>query len=242
MRDDGDDTMPPALAEGLPLPAVLEKHFARVREWQRTREGVEARARWERAKLAKARAEREELCALRGVPEDIDVRRWALEPHPSGGLFDALREAVAWQREQSEQTGGSVPVVRFLVGAPGTGKTSALAWLVATWPRRARYVTADELCRSPDPAWSDAASVSLLALDELGIESHPDRVTELLLRRWSRGGLTVCGTNLSLREIQARYAQTAGARLLDRLRSQHARGLRPSVVASWGSLRAGGEQ
>ena len=32
--------------------------------------------------------------------------------------------------------------------------------------------------------------MSLLALDELGIEAHPDRVTELLLRRWSKGLLT----------------------------------------------------
>lgn len=234
---EADDSLPPAIGEGLPLPSVLERHFAKVRAWQQSPEGRRERERFERARLAKARAERDEFCTLRGVPDDVEVRRWALEPHPSGPLFDAIREAIEWQRAQQEERGGLVPVVRFLLGSPGTGKTSALSWAVATWPRRARYVTADELCRAADGAWSEAAAVSLLALDELGIEAHPDRVTELLLRRWSKGLLTLCGSNLALDELARRYTTTAGSRLLDRLRSQHERGLRPSVVATWGSMR-----
>jgi len=232
-----DDSLPPALSEGLPLPEVLERHFARVRAWQKSPDGIKARARFERERLAKTRAERDEFCTLRGVPDDVDVRRWALDPHPSGPLFDAIREAISWQRAQQERCGGLVPVVRFLLGSPGTGKSSALAWAVATWQKRARYVTADDLCRAADGAWSEAAAVSLLALDELGIEAHPDRVTELLLKRWSRGSLTLCGSNLTLEELARRYTTTAGSRLLDRLRSQHERGLRPSVVATWGSMR-----
>lgn len=233
-----DDSLPPSL-EGALLPKVLERHFAKVREWQKSPEGRKALARWERDKLARQRAEREEFCALRGVPDDVEVRRWALEPHPHGPLFDAIREAIQWQRAQQESRGGLVPVVRLLIGPPGTGKTSAVGWAVTTWPKRARYITADELCRAKEDSWNDAGDVSLLALDELGIEAHPDRVTELLLRRWSKGRLTLCATNLTLGEFTVRYTSTAGSRLLDRLRDQHARGLRPSVVVTWGSLRGG---
>lgn len=237
---DVDDSLPPPIGAELPaLIATIKRTCAKSLAWQKTPEGQRERARFERKQLEKQRAERDEFCTLRGVPDDVEVRRWALEPHPSGPLFDAVREAIAWQREQQERLGGLVPVVRFLLGSPGTGKSSALSWAVSTWPKRARYVTADELCRAADGAWNEAASVSLLALDELGIEAHPDRVTELLLRRWAKGLLTLCGSNLELNELAARYTTTAGSRLLDRLRSQHERGLRPSVVATWSSLRGG---
>jgi hypothetical protein len=116
-----DDSLPPALSEGMPLPEVLERHFAKVRAWQKTPEGIKARARWERSKLEKQRAELEEFCALRGVPDDVEIRRWAMEPHPSGPLFDAVREAIAWQREQQDSRGGSVRTTRLLFGQPGSG-------------------------------------------------------------------------------------------------------------------------
>lgn len=228
-----------SIGEG--LVEVVQRHCARVRAWQQTPEGRAARARWEREQLARARAERAELCTLRGVPEDVEVRRWALDPHPSGELFDAIREAIAWQREREEQRGGRVPVLRILAGTTGTGKTSALAWGVATWPRRARYVTADALCSSKtDEPWREARDASLLALDELGIEAHPDRVTELLLARWSAGRLTLCGTNLTSSEIITRYMARAGERLLDRLRAQKASGLRAFVAAHGASFRGAG--
>ena len=223
------------------LVEVVQRHCARVRAWQQTPEGRAARARWEREQLARARAERADLCTLRGVPEDVEVRRWALDPHPSGELFEAVREAIAWQREREEQSGGRVPALRILAGTTGTGKTCALAWGVATWPRRARYVTADVLCSSKtDEPWREARDASLLALDELGIEAHPDRVTELLLARWSAGRLTLCGTNLTANEVRERYLRRAGERLFDRLREQRARGLRAFVVATWASYRGAG--
>ena len=223
------------------LVARVTRHLAKVRAWQQTPEGRRARARWEREQLAKAREEREQLCTLRGVPDDVEVRRWALDAHAGGPLFDAVREAVAWQRERQESAGGKVPVLRFFSGAPGTGKSSALAWGVATWPKRARYVTADALCRTRgDEPWQEAREVALLALDELGVEAHPERITELLLARWSAGRLTLCGTNLGLDELIERYLRGAGARLFDRLQHQRAWGLRAFVPVSWGSYRGRG--
>lgn len=235
---DIDDSLPPALSEGTPLPEVLERHFARVRAWQKTPEGAAARARWEREKIARARAEREELAAIRGIPGDLEVRRWALEAHPSGPLFTAVREAIDWRRDRSAAEGGDVAAIRVLIGPPGTGKTSALAWAAATWERRALYRTADAIARSKDEsAFEDAARVSLLVLDELGIEAYPDRVTELLLARWTRGGLTLCASNLSFPEFEARYLTGAGQRLADRLRQQKRWGLRTFVKANWSSYR-----
>lgn len=234
-----DDSLPPALSEGMPLPAVLERHFAKVRAWQQTPEGVSARARWEREKLARASAEREELCALRGVPADHEVRRYARDPHPTGALFDAIRESVQWQREQQEQRGGRVPALRVLIGPPGTGKSCALAWACASWPKRARYRTADALSslKKQDAEWREATSVSLLCVDELGIEPYPEVLVELLLSRWTAGLATFAASNLSVDDFIARYFARAGERLADRLTQQRARGLRTFVKATWASYR-----
>jgi len=236
---DADDSLPPAIGEGMPLPAVLERHFAKVRAWQKTPEGAKARAKWERDKLAKARAEREELCELRGIPADHEVRSYALDPHPTGELFEAIREAIAWQREQQERRGGLVPAMRVLVGPPGTGKTCALAWACASWPKRALYRTADALStlKKQDAEWREAVNASLLVVDELGIEAYPEVLVELLLARWTAGALTLCASNLSVDEFIARYFARAGERLADRLTQQRARGLRTFVKATWASYR-----
>lgn len=239
MTQDADDSLPPALSEGMPLPAVLERHFAKVRAWQQTPEGAKARARWERDKLAQARAEREELCALRGIPSDFEVRKYALDAHPTGSLFDAIREAIQWQREQQEHRGGRVPAMRVLVGPPGTGKTCALAWACGSWPKRALYRTADALStlKKQDAEWKEVVNVSLLVVDELGIEAYPEVLVELLLARWTAGALTLAASNLSVDEFIARYFARAGERLADRLTQQRARGLRAFVKATWASYR-----
>lgn len=234
-----DDSLPPAIGEGLPLPSVLERHFAKVRAWQQTPEGQRTRRRWEQEKLEKQQAEREELCALRGVPLDHEVRRYALDTHPHGELFAAIREAIAWQREQQERSGGRVPALRVLVGPPGTGKTCAIAWACASWPKRALYRTADALSslKKTDAEWREAVNVSLLVIDELGIESYPDVLVELLLARWTAGALTLCASNLSVEDFIARYFARAGERLADRLTQQRSRGLRTFVKATWASYR-----
>lgn len=239
MSNDADDSLPPAIGEGMPLPAVLERHFAKVRAWQKTPEGAKARAKWERDKLAQARAEREELCEMRGIPADHEVRRYALDAHPTGELFEAIREAIRWQREQQEHRGGLVPAMRVLVGPPGTGKTCALAWACASWQKRALYRTADALStlKKQDAEWKEAVNVSLLVIDELGIEAYPEVLVELLLARWTAGSLTLCASNLSVDDFIVRYFARAGERLADRLTQQRSRGLRTFVKATWASYR-----
>lgn len=233
-----DETIPP-LGDAEQIRATLERHFAKVRAWQKTPDGARARAKWEKNKLAKARAERQELCEIRGIPTDHEVRRYALDAHPDGALFEAIREAIGWQREQQERTGGRVPAMRALVGPPGTGKTCALAWACASWQRRALYRTADTLCvlKKGDAEWREVVSASLLCIDELGIEAYPEVLVELLLQRWTAGLLTLTASNLSVDEFVARYLRRAGERLADRLTQQRARGLRTFVKATWASHR-----
>jgi hypothetical protein len=217
---------------------AVKAHMDWLRKFQQSPEGIRARKRFDAEQLEKQRAAREEICDLRGVPDDIEVRRWALSTHPTGPLFDAVSMAIRWKQDRESELGGAVPAMRFLIGAPGTGKTSALAWAAVSWPKRALYVTADVLSRSKDEAtWRDATNVSLLVLDELGIETTADRTTELMLQRWSKGKLTLCGTNLTPQEIIARYMTSAGGRLLDRLAHQRANGLPGYAVADWVSHR-----
>lgn len=221
---------------------AMKRTFARMRQWQNTDAGRRARAKFEREHLERKREELAELATLRGIPVDSDVRRLALSAHPTGELFDAAREAIGWQREEQERRGGSVAVIRIFTGPPGTGKTSALAWVCATWPKRARYQTADAVCeiKRTDPSWKDLAGVSMLALDELGIEAYPDAIVELLLARWSAGLMTLCGTNFTLDMCLERYFKRAGERLADRLKEQRARGLRTFVSATCASYRGKG--
>lgn len=217
----------------------MRRVFERIRAWQRTPDGLRARAKFERDRLAQQRAEREELATLRGVPADHEIRRLALDAHPTGDLFDAVREAIAWQRDEQARQGGRVPAMRVLAGPPGTGKSCALAWACASWPKRALYRTADSLAslKKQDAEWREVANVSLLVVDELGIEAYPDVLVELLLARWTSGLLTLCASNLSVDDFVARYFARAGERLADRLTQQRARGLRTFVKATWASYR-----
>jgi DNA replication protein DnaC len=80
-------------------------------------------------------------------------------------------------------------------------------------------------------------SVSLLCIDELGIEAYPEVLVELMLQRWTAGLLTLSASNLSVEEFIARYLSRAGERLADRLTQQRHRGLRTFVKATWASYR-----
>ena len=234
-----DDRVDP-ICDALESVEAMRRAFERIRAWQQTPEGVRARARFERDRLARQQAERESIAALRGIPADHEIRRFALEEHPEGELFDAIREAIAWQRQEQERQGGRVPAMRVLVGPHGTGKSCAIAWACSTWPKRALYRTADSLAslKKQDAEWRDVAHVSLLVVDELGIEPYPDVLVELLLARWTSGLLTLCASNLSVSEFVARYFARAGERLADRLTQQKSRGLRTFVKATRSSYRS----
>lgn len=231
------DELPPDLG-GANAIAAIERATEAMRRWQKTPAGQRAMKKHERELLEQRRVARQELCNIRGIPLDMAVRRWAYDTHPTGPLFKAVNEAIRWKLDREKELRGPTPAMRFLVGAPGTGKTSALAWAVAEWERSALYVTADVLCRNKDEsAWRSAGTVSLLVLDELGVEPHADRITELMLKRYNDGQLTLCGSNLTWGDLMDRYMSGTGARLLDRMAQQKSMGLAPRVKAEGESYR-----
>jgi DNA replication protein DnaC len=116
--------------------------------------------------------------------------------------------------------------LRFLMlgGKKGTGKTFAIAH--AIWTNGGRYVDAQQLVAAgtfDGSTWTDLASTSLLALDELGAE-HPNPAFEanlyaLLDRRYRTGKRTLIATNLNATDFKARYCENGLDRLIDRLKT-----------------------
>lgn len=234
------------MAEPKVLDEVMGEAFAKLRAAQDSPAG---RAHMEHAaRLAEARRLRDlrELAEIRGVIADADVRAFAFDPHLSGYFPEAVRRATAWRRERMRAARGEhVPVVVFLSGPPGLGKSVALCHRVVQAERSAWYVTAAELATTvrnghsdPEARWRRWERCDVLAVDEAGLEANPEALTGLLLARWSNGGETYVGTNLARRDVAARYFDGAnGPRLVDRLTLQQRRGLAWCVTATGKSLR-----
>lgn len=118
----------------------------------------------------------------------------------------------------------------LLYGGSGLGKTYLLSCIAA----RARERGHDAFCVTAFSALSmlrsayfsrsdEAASLfdaELLLLDDLGMEPLMENITieqiyNLLNERRKRGLSTVISTNLSIRELKARYTERVSSRLLD---------------------------
>lgn len=214
----------------------------------------EARLAAER-RLAEARARRSlrALADARDLPADDLLRAVALDPDPQEtAALRLAREVDAWRGRRR------LGVLRVVAGAPGCGKSVALAWC-CLWdrPYEAREREALWLHASTITArtgWSESAAqwerwqrVPLLALDDIGVETCATEVVQgLLLARWDAGLVTIASTNLGWAEWRARYlGGSAGDRLSDRLRGAqghdgHDSGLRAYVRADGHSLRGPG--
>lgn len=169
------------------------------------------------------------------VPEDEDLRAVALAPNPpETPALEAFRAAVAWCAGQRR---GLVAVVS---GARGTGKSSAMAWVLLHGEASALYVLAPELLAVPQNGFSENAhrwerwrSVPLLAIDDLGTETgDTEIITSLLWQRYERGRRTLLTTNLSREQLVARYFHgETGSRLADRLINAQGRAVGRKVGA-----------
>ncbi len=260
MSDHDYRARPRHLFHGERSPEEIAAHFAELGERVRARisrdeaeraaflatpEGQESEAR----KLAAA--ERARLFALRaraekaGCPEGADVRGAAFALDTTGPAIDAVLEAIEWARGPGRESYGRQPAVRALLGERGVGKTVALTYALTRTHRSGYYVTADEITRTHRAmhdnrfAWAQWTRCDLLAVDEAGLEEKPEVVSHLLLDRWASGGITLIAGNISRPAFIARYlGGELGPRLLDRLGSQHAGGLVPSVVFTEPSRRA----
>lgn len=217
----------------------------RMSDWQQTPEGRETIAREERARERRRLDELNALADLCGAPAQREVRAAALAPHPVGPFIDAAREVFTYARGKAPAHRGKTPAFRVLLSAPGVGKSVALTFAIVNAPRGAAYATAAEIARTHRAmhdnrgAWQRWVNVDLLCIDELGVEEKPEVVSELLLDRWTAGGLTLCAGNIGSKQLAARYfGGELGARLKDRLNDQVANGLSVLVQRDDESRRA----
>lgn len=226
------------------IPA-MERAFAKMLEWQKTPEGIEARAKFEAKQEQKRRAELDELCSIRNVPADIRTRPLALSPWESMTTLAALAvyEAVDWRNRHSSKT-HKLGATRFLIGSPGIGKTVAFAHAVAHSQLPAQFVLANDLepkaLQRNEELERRVQNVDLLAIDELGAERSSDDIILLVQRRHDNGKLTLLASNLGARDVMDRYLGSAhGQRLSDRLKRQFSEGLKAMCTLAEKSLRHG---
>lgn len=182
--------------------------MARLGVWEASPEGVAFLAKARLADLAdveQAHVERRKiLLAEASIPE----RYWFMavaEPHETEAV-KALRAEI----------GGLV----VLSGAPGCGKTAAVAW----WLSRvagSKFITAAKLSRISK--WGDEVKALLkasrLAIDDLGVEFADEKgffvslLDDVINERYSRQRPTVITTNMQAAVFSGRYK----GRIVDRV-------------------------
>jgi hypothetical protein len=207
------------------------KNHLRREAWARTPEGqAHLRAEEERRQAERresdARSRRYQLtgrCAAREIPAEVGVRAIVFDdaPHETDALR-LYRTALVWRTSNSRQDVGTAGLVRVVAGPPGTGKSCALAWVVARHRDDALFATAAKIAATPrngwsanEEAWQRWLSVDLLAIDEAGCEKGDgSAVAFILAERYNAGLATLVACNLAIRDFHARYPDE---RLADRL-------------------------
>lgn len=166
-------------------------------------------------------------------PSERNVRVAAFAHDIAGPVIDSVIEVVEWARGGAHVGYGRQPALRALLAERGVGKTVAMVYVLTRLHRTGLYVTAAELARTHRAmhdnraAWASWLRADVLCIDEAGNEEKPDVVAELLLDRWSNGGITFVAGNVVRQVFVKRYLSgELGLRLRDRLGEQHAAGLR----------------
>lgn len=213
--------------------------FARMEREERERAAFLATPEGQAAE--RERMEREERQRINSLayradqancPSERDVRVAAFAHEVTGPVIDSVLEAVEWARGEKHEGYGRQPALRALLAERGVGKTVAMVYALTRLHRTGQYVTAAELSRTHRAmhdnraAWASWLRADVLCVDEAGNEEKPDVVAELMLDRWSGGGITFVAGNIARQVFVKRYLSgELGLRLRDRLGAQHAAGL-----------------
>ena len=198
--------------------------FARMQSWQQSAEGVAFAARASSIEADRERALRIRLADDRETPGNPQVRAVSLLRSPENRpAIQSVRTVLAWRH-----FGDVLRSLAFvLVGTPGNGKTSALAWAVTWHERPALYTLARVVGATINNGYSDNTAAlkrwskcDLLAIDELGHEESPEhsaRIAALIAERYDAGRVTLCAGNVSSAWFAERYGNE---RLISRLRNE----------------------
>lgn len=195
---------------------------------QRERELQRARRREENAALVALTRVMNE----RGIPNHHDLRAlcalptlWAQAANVPA--MRAIAEAEGWMHARGDQS----PFVLVLSGAPGCGKSCALARWIARSDESAVFVRSTTIASTPRNDWSENreqwdrwSKTKRLAIDEFGLEesrSIGTRLNALLCERHDNGNATIIATNL---DEQAVVDALFDARLASRVLGEQGRG------------------
>jgi DNA replication protein DnaC len=210
----------------------------RVREWLEE----QARSAKPRAVLARP-PDRRQLLAQAGVPERLrGVTLASLQTPMDAELRAAMREVAAYVRGMPDNVMAGAGLL--FSGLTGRGKTTlavaALGEALACGLSGA-FVTATGLIERLDEPHNEHRTgyvhrilgVRLLVLDDLGAEAASDRnrarIDWLATERHNSGRALIVTTNLSPRDLAARYS--------DRVASRWAEACRTVVLAKGPDLR-----
>lgn len=178
----------------------------------------DAEARAQQTELARERLRAFYLqrCSARGVPRGADIRCWVFPDEVRGESFDLVERALA-SRGHAREGRWSIVV---MLGAAGTGKTSAIARATARHRHDALYALAPDVAAAFDSRLRSfdhdrqtqsyvgtLVTVDLLAIDEVGTEPEAlsGVIENLVVRRCTDGLVTVLAGNLTAEAFAARY-------------------------------------
>lgn len=189
----------------------------------RARQRVDdADARTRRERRERLQLEERKRTAARdariGVPQSPDLIARAIRPG-TGRAAEIVAEVYRYARGDEDRT-----ATVWLVGTPGTGKTTAAIRAILgheAQGRSAAYLRAPILPGVRNYATAElydrARRVDLLVLDEVGTEPDPKTITELVCERHDHGRVTICVGNLDAPQCVERYSLMTDARVRSRM-------------------------
>ena len=177
-----------------------------------------------------------------GIPTGPEMIARALDKG-TGVVAGICREAYRFARGSKARRTCTL----WLVGPPGTGKTTSAVRMVLHHEaigRSAAYVRAPVLPSVRNYAsqelYDRVRRTDLLVVDEIGLEADAGTITSLVCERHDLERFTVLVGNLSVEQTVERYKLMADPRVRSRMRQLTGQGFKPVRLAQDRDYREGG--